>query len=67
MNMIAHIVVNEFELGIGAVTGNIHKVAGDEIVHGYNVVAVGQQAIDKMRSEKTSSTSDEDPQCPTPR
>jgi hypothetical protein len=59
VNVIADVVMDEFEFGVGIVLGNVLQIPRHEIVHGNHAVSVGNHAIDEMRPNEARTTSDQ--------
>ena len=54
---VGNVVLDETEIGIAGEMPNVGRVAGDQIVDGNDAVTFAQQPVGKVRSEKTSATS----------
>ena len=54
---ICHIMADEQKLAVPGEVDNVIRAAGDEIIHPDNGMAFSQEAVAKMRPEKTCCSS----------
>jgi len=59
VNEVSHIVVDEMKMSIAREMGDVSSVSGDQVVNADDLMAFGEEAIAKMRAEKTRRSSDQ--------
>ena len=55
------VVPQQFKIFVAKQMGDIRLLAGEEVVHADNIVAVSHESLAEMAAEKSGTTSDQNP------